>query len=607
MDPDGRLASPFDTPITVSVRDIELALAESSGIEAARVKVSEAMAACGFHNLETLNPQQAGRVCSMLMRLGGLYAMVAESFLNGLEKRLLRTVEQTLWRSEEMLGTLIDTIPSAIYMKDTQGRLILVNEAYEKISGKSRDRIIGELERNVLPEPAAIENGKVDRWVLSGGKQFRHELSMETGNMLRVYEAVKTPVRNSDGEVLGLLGVLNDVTDRKLIQEELLKAVRLESVGQLAGGIAHDFNNLLTVIIGAASLAQRKVEQGQDPGNTFDRLQDAALKAKALTHRLLTFSSGGAPVKNLVDFRELLEEAVELSLSGTRIRCVFEFPRELHVVQCDRSQLIQVIHSIVNNAVQAMPAGGTITVSAENVMVRDSRDKETEGGMEGESLPLKSGDYLRFCIRDHGGGIPKDIRTRIFDPYFTTRDKSTGLGLPTAYNVLRRHGGFLRFEPPPGGGAAFFGYLPSAGDVPDRPDSTPVPRANLKVLVMDDEPMVLETVGEMLEALGHSADLASDGAAVVDMYGTAIETGEPYDLLILDLTVPGGIGGDETLGILRNRYPDVKAFVSSGYSNNPIMANFEKHGFVGVIAKPYRLDQLGDTILNYLSASGSHV
>lgn len=599
MEAEGRLTTPFDTPVSVTVRSIESALAESSGIEVARLKVAEAMEACGIPPSETLNAQQAGKICSMIMRQGGLLTIVAESFLNSLEKRHLKEVEQTLWRSEEMLATLIDTIPTAIYMKDTHGRLILVNEAYERITGRPRAGIIGELERSVLPEAAALENGRVDRWVLSGGKQFRHELSLESEGFIRVFEAVKTPVRNTDGDVIGLLGALSDVTDSRLMQEELLKAVRLESVGQLAGGIAHDFNNLLTVIIGAGSLASKKAEQGQDPRESLERLQEAALKAKALTHRLLTFSTGGAPVKSLTDFPEILEEAVELALSGTRIRCVFEFDPDLHMVHCDRSQLTQAIHSIIQNAVQAMPSGGTIKVSASNVEVCDSRRKEAL--QNAESLPISSGSYLRFCIRDHGGGIPSGIRNRIFDPYFTTRDKSTGLGLPTAYNVLKRHKGFLRFEPPPGGGAAFYGYLPSTGDLPSHPDPDHSSQGHLKVLVMDDEPMVLNVVGDMLSALGHSPDLAFDGNTVVQMYEAAVEAGEPYDLLILDLTVPGGVGGEETLNILKGRYPDVKAFVSSGYSNNSVMANFERHGFVGVIAKPYHLDQLRDTILNYLT------
>lgn len=602
MDSEGRLSSPFDTPFMVPLREIELALAESSGIEAARIRVAEAVASLDLPPQGILTPEQAGRVCSLLMRQGGLVAMVAESFLNSLEKRLLKTVEQTLWRSEEMMGTLVDTIPSAIYMKDTQGRIILVNEAFEKMAGKTRDLIIGCMERNVLPEETALSNGRVDRWVLSEGKQFRHEFGMESAGRHRVFEAVKTPVKNGEGQVVGLLGVLNDVTDSRLIQEELLKAVRLESVGQLAGGIAHDFNNLLTVILGAASLAAHRIEQGQDPGNTLQRLQEAGQKARALTHRLLTFSTGGAPIKSITDLRELLEEAVELTLSGTTIRCVFEFPTDLHMVHCDRSQISQAIRNIVLNSMQAMPGGGTITVSASNARISDSRIKDSPDN--GESLPLDSGDYIRFCIRDHGSGISRDISSRIFDPYFTTRDKSTGLGLPTAYSVLRRHRGFLRFEPPPGGGAAFYGYLPSAGDVPMQPEVKTDFRQNLRILVMDDERMVLETLGEMLEALGHSAGLADSGETVIKMYEEALEAGEPYDLLILDLTVPGGVGGEETLKTLRSRYPDVKAFVSSGYSNNPIMANHERFGFVGVIAKPYHLDQLGDTILNYLTAKG---
>lgn len=589
----------FETDATVDVRELEMALAESAGIEVARARVAEALEAAAIPASESITTQQAGKVCSTLMRQGGLIAMVAETFLNSLEKRLLRSVEQSLWRSEEMLGILINTIPTAIYMKDAHCRIILVNEAFEKISGTPRERIIGEMERSFLPETFAQENGRVDGWVLSSGKQFRHEITLETEESHRVFESVKSPVRSSDGETVGLLGVMNDVTDSKLMQEELLKAVRLESVGQLAGGIAHDFNNLLTVIIGAASLAAVKAGQGENPSDTLERLQEAAQKAKSLTQRLLTFSTGGAPVKSMVNFRELLEETVELALSGTRIRCVFEFPPELHQVHCDRGQLIQAIHSIVNNAVQAMPAGGTITVTAKNVEVCDSRRMERKDGAE--SLPLESGSYLRFCIRDHGEGIPKNIQNRIFDPYFTTRDKSTGLGLPTAYSVLRRHRGFLRYEPPPGGGAAFYGYLPSAGTSSPQEEPGQGRERRLRVLVMDDEPMVLEVVGEMLETLGHTVELAEDGGAALRVFQNALDSGNPFDLLILDLTVPGGMGGEDTLKILLEKHPGVKAFVSSGYSNNPVMANYARHGFAGVMAKPYRLEHLKDKLEEFIA------
>lgn len=601
MESEERFATPFDAPLMVTVRELEGALAESSGIETARTAVQRAMESSRIPlSQESLTTAQAEAVCSVLMKSGGLVSIVAESFLDDLEKRLLKTVEQTLWRSEKMLATLINTIPTAIYMKDIRGRVILVNEAFERLVGLPAGEIIGGHDHNILPEAAAGENARIDRWVVNTGRPRRHEFGFEVEGRQRMIEGVKTPVRNSDGEIVSILGVLDDVTDRKLMQDELLKAVRLESVGQLAGGIAHDFNNLLTVIIGSASLAARKTEAGEDPGPSLAALQEAAGKAKSLTQRLLTFSTGGAPVKSVVDFREVLLEAVELALAGSRIRSVFRFDENLPRVQCDRGQMIQAVHSMVTNSRQAMPAGGTITVSAECVKVYDSRSKDP--GEDGERLPVRSGEYLRFCVQDHGIGIPKGIRNRIFDPYFTTRDKSTGLGLPLAYNVLRRHQGYLKFVPPRAGGAAFYGYLPSAGKLPPPEPADAGHPSNLRILVMDDEPMVLEVVREMLSALGHIPFTASDGESAVEMYERAAEEGEPFDLLILDLTVPGGMGGEETLKQLRSRYPEVRAFVSSGYSNNPIMAHYDRHGFAGVIAKPYHLTQLRDTILNYLKA-----
>lgn len=596
MDVIAQLSSTFGTSLEVERAELERALAESTGMEAARRVVRRCMDSAGVDYADRLNEREIERVCSELMEEGGLIRLVAESFLAGVESRMLRKVEGALWRSEEMLGNLLETIPSIIYMKDARGRLILVNAAFEELTGTDRREVIGRDLPDLLPGLSEA-NEAVDLRVLSEERQHTHECSFSRDGETRHLSCVKTPVRNKSGTTIGVLGILRDVTEKQRTEEELLKAVKLESVGVLAGGIAHDFNNLLTAILGSVSLAKLKLKSGEEVDGILDEVQHAALRARDLTQKLLTFSRGGEPVKKPTDLAPLLRDSAEFALSGSRVSVEFHLPEDLHRVECDRGQVGQVIHNLVVNAAQAMEEGGVLTVSAANLRVLDSREDDSgeDGAADGdtERLPASTGDYVRVGIADHGPGIPPSARGRVFDPYFTTRDGSSGLGLTTAYNVVRRHGGHIRFTTEEGEGTTFFVYLPSAG--PARAGSSRgVSRrgAGQRVLLMDDERMILDVAGEMLSYMGFSVATAASGEEALEVYRRAQREGRPFSLVILDLTVPGGMGGEETIQRLRRMDPSVRAVVSSGYSNNPVMANHRRWGFNGVVAKPYRIEQL---------------
>ncbi|MBW7996932.1 MAG: DUF3365 domain-containing protein [Candidatus Glassbacteria bacterium] len=379
-----------------------------------------------------------------------------------------------------------------------------------------------------------------------------------------------------------------DITDRNQLEEERIKASKLESIGVLAGGIAHDFNNILTVILGNISLAN--IFAGEDVKKTREVLVEAeraSLKATNLTQQLLTFSKGGEPVKETTSISGLIIEATEFSLRGSNVKCRHYISKDLWPCEVDAGQIGQMIDNIIINADQAMPEGGTISVRAKNVAVSSE-----------DVLPLAEGRYVRITIKDQGTGIPEEHLPRIFDPYFTTKQTGSGLGLTTSYSIVKRHGGHLAVESERDIGTTFQIYLPASAEQAEREEEERVETAVIKgrVLVMDDKRKVREVAIRMLEHIGHEAECAKNGTQAIEMYEQAKDSGKPFDAVILDLTIPGGMGGKETIEKLKEIDSKVKAIVSSGYSNDPVMANYHDYGFRGVVPKPFKIEELRNVL-----------
>ena len=376
------------------------------------------------------------------------------------------------------------------------------------------------------------------------------------------------------------------------MDEELQKMNKLESVGILAGGIAHDFNNILAAILGNISLARL----GIDPENEklLKRLTDAeqaVMRARDLTYQLLTFSRSGTPVKKTMGVQKVLRESAKFALTGSGVKCQFSLAPDLFLVDIDEGQIGQVINNLVINAQQAMPAGGGITIAAGNAVF---------GSVTAEhGVFLDPGSYVRISIRDNGAGIAPEHTGKIFDPYFTTNQKGSGLGLATSYSIIKNHEGHIAVESKPGFGTTFYVYLRASDEQPGtgrRIADRGRPAVRTRVLHMDDEEMILQITKDMLENLGYEVETAADGNETVRKYVEARNSGVPFDIVILDITIPGGMGGKETILRLLEIDPAVKAIVSSGYSNDPVMAMFGQYGFAGVIAKPYRMAELSDAI-----------
>ena len=386
-----------------------------------------------------------------------------------------------------------------------------------------------------------------------------------------------------------------DLTDRKKAEAELQKMQKLQSVGTLAGGIAHDFNNILMGVYGNISLAREEMVGDHRGLKYLDDAEKSMNRALRLTKQLLTFAKGGDPVKEDVGLASLVEEVARFDLSGSNVKLVLHQVDDLWPAKVDKGQIQQVISNLTINACQAMPGGGRLFIDLINVTVAR---QEAPGPVPGK--------YVRISVRDEGTGIAPQHLERIFDPYFTTKQNGSGLGLATTYAIITKHGGHLQVQSELGYGTTFTLYLP-ASEVRTEPiaaakvGEAPLQMAGARILVMDDEEMVCKLVATMLAMLGYTAATARNGGEAVEMYKKAMHDGEPFAAVIMDLTVPGGIGGQEAISLLLACDPAARAIVSSGYAADPVMASYADYGFKGLVAKPYTLATLRETLAQVLS------
>ncbi len=378
-----------------------------------------------------------------------------------------------------------------------------------------------------------------------------------------------------------------DVTERERMEQERQKIQKLESLGILAGGIAHDFNNILTAISTNLSMARLYGDLRDDISEMLADAEEASVRAQNLTQQLLAFAKGGTPIKKPASISRLIKTTTAFSLSGSNVRCEFSPPDDLWLAEVDEGQIGQVIQNLIINADQAMPRGGTIKIRAENVVIGDK-----------DSLPLKNGLYLRISVTDKGIGVSRKDMPSIFDPFFTTKQKGSGLGLATAFSVVNNHAGHIEVESMVEEGTTFTVYLPALGRTSDETgrERKRLIKGEGRILLVDDEEIIWRAAGEALTRMGYEVQFAEDGASGIELYQEALNAKRPFHAVIMDLTIPGGMGGKEAVGEILRIDPAAKIIASSGYSNDPVMSDFRQYGFCGIITKPYRIEELGELL-----------
>jgi PAS domain S-box-containing protein len=508
--------------------------------------------------------------------------------------------EQALRENEEKYRTIIENIEEGYYEVDKAGSMVFFNDSMCRILGYSRDEFIGMNYREYIDRANEDALARTFNTVFRTGgpaKILEWELIRKDGSRTTVESSV-SPIRDTAGEIVGFRGICRDIAERKRAEQEFLKAQKLESLELVAGGIAHDFNNLLTGTIANISLARLLSDSDDRVLDALRNAEVAAEHAKDLTRQLLTFAKGGSPVIRSTSLAELLRESAGLVLSGSNLRCEFHIAEDLRPAQVDQLQISQVAQNVLINAQQAMPDGGAITVRADNVTIA----KEDAEGLVG----LREGDYVKLSFEDDGPGISPENLPRIFDPYFTTKPKGSGLGLSTAHSIIKRHSGYMEVESRPGEGTTFTVYLPASEHLVEsevHDGGAPALGAG-RILLMDDEPMIRQVAGELLELLGYHVACAADGERAVELYRKAMEAGTRFDAVIMDLTVPGGLGGKAALERLLKLDPEVSAIVSSGHSADPVMSRHAEFGFKGVVAKPYNATELSRVLHDVICDRG---
>jgi two-component system cell cycle sensor histidine kinase/response regulator CckA len=506
-----------------------------------------------------------------------------------------RNAEDALAAEKDRLAVTMDSIGDAVVSTDLTGTIVMLNPVALELAGCSADQAIGKPMDEVYPflndSLHETHTGLIRHLIERHGlrRQTVHCI-LRRNNVDRSVDLTVSPIAAHNKAASGMVVVFRDTTERRNLEAELFKAKKLESLGLLAGGIAHDFNNILTGVISNIFMVKSALQPESDSHNLLVEAEKASFRAARLVQQLLTFARGGSPVKAVISIKEIIEEAVTFCLSGSTVTVRMDIPGDLPPIDADKGQIEQVMQNLVINAVQAMPNGGVLQVAAVALeLVPDSVL------VKAANFRLHPGAYIKITIDDDGIGVSPENIDKLFDPYFTTKPKGHGLGLTIAYSIIARHNGAIMVDSTVGKGTRFTIVLPSAttqqpSGENEQPQEQPQPGG--RILVMDDEPVVRTVLIKLLGIVGYDVVCTASGQEALEVYQAAVRSGLPFKTVILDLTIPGGMGGKETVLKLLEFDPAARVIVTSGYSNDPIMADYQEHGFCGAIAKPFRVNDL---------------
>ncbi len=545
-----------------------------------------AAAAGDYAHLDILNIQGADEI-SMLVKS---YNVLAEK---------LRKYHDSLYAEKERLNVTLRSIGDGVITTDLDGNIVLMNKIAEQLTGWHMREAAGR----PLPDIFNIINEKtgeqcdcpVVRVLRSGGivDLANHTVLIAKDGVQYSIEDSAAPIFDKESHIIGTVLVFRDMTEKKKTRRELQKIKKLESIGILAGGIAHDFNNILTAILGNIELAGIAIEPTAKAYPLLQAAKNASLRAKDLTQQLLTFAKGGAPVKKTTAIDNVIIESANFVLHGSSVSCRFRIPDDLWLTDIDTGQISQVIQNLVINAIHAMPDGGSIIISCSNIE-----------DIKADTIGLPETNYIKITVRDTGCGISKKYIEKIFYPYFTTKQEGSGLGLAITHSIIAKHGGHIEVQSVLEKGTTFNIYLPaSTNKILKNTSEKKAARetAKARIIVMDDDKLVQNVAAAMLTSIGHEALLADNGEEAVAILAERCRNDQHVDAIIMDLTIPGAMGGKEAIKEALKIAPDIKAIVASGYSNDPIMADYRQYGFKAALAKPFTIAELKEVLADILA------
>ena len=498
---------------------------------------------------------------------------------------LKKIEEKKVTNQKRFAQEIAESLPGTFCIFDEHGHIESWNKNFETATGYSAEEISKTHPIDFFVEGDREHMTAIMKDVLSQGKAEAEAEVLSKDGRRTPYLLIGRKVSIDDN--LYIFGLGLDITERKKVEQELFKMQKLESLGILAGGIAHDFNNVLTGILGNVSLAKMRAGSEEKTMKALTEAEKACYRARELTRQLITFSKGGVPIKETISVSELIKDITIFTLSGSKARPEFYITDDLWPVEADKGQISQVISNLILNADQAMLKGGVIEVRCKNITLS-----------ENNNLLLENGRYVKIMIKDQGCGIAQEHLGKVFDPYFTTKQKGSGLGLSTVYSIVKKHYGHISVGSELGKGTTFVVYLPASEKEVTKTQGAEAVYVLGKgrVLMVDDEEMIRDLAGKILVKLGYEVDCAKDGAKAIELYRRAQETGRSFDVVIMDLTIPGGMGGKEAIQKLLEIDPSVKAIVSSGYSDDAVIADYRAYGFSAFILKPYTIASMSKVI-----------
>jgi two-component system cell cycle sensor histidine kinase/response regulator CckA len=512
-----------------------------------------------------------------------------------------RQVEEALRNSKELYSSIVESMSDGILVIDQDYHLMYLNQAMKNIFriNESDTLQCAKTPRQILRHLGQLGAGETIQKAMSGEVIASDDVPYDFNDETQGFTSqIFRPLRTDNGDIRGVVGIVRDITAKKRIETHLQQARKLEAVAELTSGIAHDFNNILTSVVGYISLARMKYKVRDSAYQSLEKAEKMAMRSSQLADTLITFSKGYKPIKKTIAIVDFIKRSLDLALSGSNIKFELTAADDQLLVEIDDIQVSQAIYNIITNSKEAMPQGGQLIVNIEEF---NAKKRNTSN--------LMPGKYVKISIRDEGAGIDPEHLDRIFDPYFSTKErgvqKGMGMGLSISHSIIKKHKGNITVESKSGAGTTFYIFLPLSDMHVETPTAEPEKELKKdwekdqntkKILVMDDESYVLEVAGQMLNRLGHETAFATRGEEAIQKYMEAMESGRRFDALIFDLTVKGGMGGVEALKEILQIDPGALAFVSSGYPEDAVIVNYRRHGFIGTIVKPYNIEDMAKKI-----------